>query len=186
MLKINGIKVYSNEGALAELGTLAAKVAKTKAIVEVGVFQGGSLRVIAENAKGPVYGVDTWGLEGAYASGSENPGKYGIDNMHKARAHCAGLKNLTLTRAFSHDAAADYDGPKIGLFYLDAEHTHAAVLADFAAWAPHFAKGCVVAFDDYRPRTQGVMDAVDELVTAGRLADVRVVDDRLAVTKALG
>ena len=32
----------------------------------------------------------------------------------------------------------------------------------------------------------GVMDAVDELVTAGRLADVRVVDDRLAVTKALG
>ncbi len=186
MLTIDGTKVYSNQAALDELGALAAKVAKTKAIVEVGVFRGGSARVLAENARGHVYGIDTWGLEGAYASGSESPRKYGIANMREAERHCAGLDNLSLIRAFSTDAARDYDGPKVGLWYLDAEHTYAAVLADFAAWEPHFGKGCVVAFDDYRARTQGVVDAVDELVAGGRIGPVRVVGDRLAVSKALG
>lgn len=182
---LDGVKVYSTQDALDELANLAGKVAKTNAIVEVGVYQGGSLRTIARAAKCHVYGIDTWGLEGAYASGSENPGKYGIDNMRKAQRHCAGLANLTLIRAFSADAATTYDGPRIGLWYLDAEHTHDAVLADYAAWSPRFAKGCVLAFDDYRPRTQGVMDAIDSLVDNGAIAPVRVVADRLAVSKAL-
>src|SRR5690606_41405407 len=71
-----------------------------------------------------------------------------ICNMHEAERHCAGLDNLSLIRAFSADAARAYDGPKIGLWYLDAEHTYAAVLADFDAWVPHFGKGCMVAFED--------------------------------------
>lgn len=185
MIYVEQVKVYSTWDALDELATLAGKVAKTKAVVEVGVFQGGSLRAIAQAARCHVYGIDTWGLEGAYASGSENPAKYGIDNMRKAEQHCAGLSNITMIRAFSTDAAATYDGPRIGLWYLDAEHTHDAVLGDFDAWSPHFAKGCLIAFDDYRPRTQGVMDAIDSLVDSAKIAPVRVVGGRLAVSKAL-
>src|SRR5690606_41597361 len=114
MLTIDGTKVYSNQAALDELGALAAKVAKTKAIVEVGVFRGGSARVLAENARGHVYGIDTWGLEGAYASGSESPRKYGIDHMREAERHCAGPENPSLVRALPADAARDYRRSKIG------------------------------------------------------------------------
>ena len=184
MLNINGTKVYSNRAALNELARLAALVPHGHDIVEVGVFRGGSLRVIAETALAHhVHGIDTWGLEGAYQSGSEDPAKYGIRNLDHARRHCAGLTNITFIRDFSTHAAATYSGGPIGMWYLDAEHTYDAVHADWDAWAPLLEPGCIVAFDDYRPTHQGVMDAVNEIVTNGHLAPLTVIGDRLAVTR---
>lgn len=183
-----GVKTYSNREALDKLAELAAKVAKSSRIVEVGVFRGGSLRVIAEAAKCQVYGVDTWGLEGAYVSGSENPAKYGDSNRVEAERHCAGLPNVTLVKGFSADIAALYTQPKIGLLYIDAEHTREGVLSDFAAWSPHLRKNATVAFDDYttKPEHASLRAGIDELVEAGRIELVGVYGGRLAVARLVG
>lgn len=184
MLLVEGVKTYSNREALDELARLAGRVAKAKAIVEVGVYRGGSLKTIADAAKAHVWGIDTWGLEGAYSSGSESPTKYGIANMEAAKKLLAGCENVTLTRAFSADAARAWDGPAIGMLYVDAEHTYDAVLADFAAWLPHLASKAVVAFDDCtdKPEHAGVRRAVVE-IAAEYLGPLSVRGNRLGVAR---
>ncbi|AII27263.1 O-methyltransferase [Mycobacterium phage Taquito] len=181
MIEVDGIKTFSNKQALDALAELAAAVPADQAIVEVGVYRGGSLRTIALRASAHVYGVDTWGLEGAYASGSESAANYGIDNMMIAQRAVAELPHVTLVRAFSADAAHDYDGPTIGLLYVDGEHTYDAVLTDFHAWRPYLAPEAVVAFDDYRASHRAVVDAVRRLVRDGHLTAPSVAGGRLAV-----
>lgn len=56
---------------------------------------------------------------------------------------------VTPIRAFSVDAAAKWDGPEIGLLFIDGSHTYEDVKADYQAWLPHLAPGAVVALDDY-------------------------------------
>lgn len=183
----DGTTVYSNADALVALADAAAKVPRHQAIVEVGVYQGGSLRRIAKATRAHVTGVDTWGLEGAYASRSENPAKYGLDNQRRAEQHLADLDNVTLIRGFSVDVAASWDGPKVGMLYIDAEHTRRAVLADFDAWAPHLIDGATVCFDDYTGKAahRDLMAGIDELVASGQVAPLGVYGGRLAVTRSL-
>ena len=50
----------------------------------------------------------------------------------------------------SRSAAAHYDGPPIGLLFIDGEHTTEAVLDDHGAWAPHLAPDAMVVFHDRR------------------------------------
>ena len=182
MIKHDGIKTYSNEEALDALADHASRVVGN--IVEIGVYQGGSLRRIAEATDAHVYGIDTWGLEGAYASGSEDPEKYGVANMFRAEAHVEGLLNVTLIRGFSDEVADDWYRT-VDMLYIDAEHTYDAVIRDFLAWRPHLEHRAIVAFDDYRsPRNKPVKDAVDKLVADGFISVPRVYGGRLAVSTA--
>src|SRR5690606_32548683 len=143
-ITVDGIKTYSSREALDALANLAAKVAKTKAIVEIGVYRGGSLRTIAQAARCRVYGVDAWGLPGVYPPGTENPDKYGVENKAIAERAVADLDNATLIHNYSADAAATYDGPPIGMLYIDSVHTRDAVLADWHAWSQHLAPRAIV------------------------------------------
>ena len=182
MILVDGVKTYSNREALSTLAQLAAQIPETEAIVEVGVYRGGSVKTLAQNTDAHVYGVDTWGLEQAYASGSENPGKYGLDNMRIAERLLAGLSNLTLIRDYSVQAAATYDGPPIGLLYIDAEHTRQAVLADWYAWSPHLTPTAVIAFDDYDTKHPDLQAGINHIITETGLT-LEVHGNRLAVTR---
>ena len=183
MINLDGIKTYSNHDALDALALLASRVPEDEAIVEIGVYRGGSLMTIANAAETRhIYGVDTWGLEGAYDSGSENPEKYGLKNMSIATKAVAGRAELV--RAFSADFAAQWhtDGkPKIGLLYIDGEHTYDAVMNDFHSWYVNLSDHPTVAFDDYDMKHPEVVDAVDHLVADGVISPVQVFGKRLAV-----
>lgn len=184
MIDVDGIKTYSNRFALDALAKLAAAIPAHHAIVEIGVYRGGSLRTIAQAATtNHVGGIDTWGLEAAYSGGSEDPAKYGIENMRIAEKAVEGL-GVTLTRDYSVNAANNYIGPPIGLLYIDGEHTYEAVKADFNAWKRHLAPDAVVAFDDYtnKPEHEGLRAGVNELLTEG-LELLAVHGGRLAVTR---
>lgn len=183
MITVDGIKTYSNAEALDALAQHASRVAKTKAIVEIGVYRGGSLRTIAQAARCHVYGIDAWGLEGTYPTRSENPNKYGLDNMRIAQQAVAHLDNVTLTRALSAQAAANYDGPPIGMLYIDSDHTYDAVLADWAAWHPHLAPRAVIAFDDYDHKHPDLTRGVDTIVATHHLRPLEVHGGRLAITR---
>lgn len=185
MIDVDGIKTYSNKQALDELAKLARRVPPGQSIVEIGVYRGGSLRTIAKAAAVgvPVYGVDTWGIEGAYESGSENAEKYGSENLSIARKAVAGLEHVTLVRNFSTEAAWHYTGPAVGLLYVDGEHTRDAVLADFHAWRPYLAPDATIVFDDYRPTHPGVVDAVDDLIRKCLLDYATLAAGRLAICR---
>ena len=185
MLNVAGAKTYSNREALDELARLAAATPTGQAIVEIGVFRGGSLRTMAESTTVPVYGIDAWGMDNLYQGDSgESGSKYdGDQDMETARKLTEHLDNVTLVRDYSSSAAANYDGPPIGLLYTDAEHTFNAVTADFRAWQPHLADGANIAFDDYTETFPGVKRAVDEIVADYNLAALTIHGGRLAVTR---
>jgi hypothetical protein len=166
------------------LRALAAAVPADQAIVELGSFKGMSTAYLATGARdghgAPVFAVDPWDLPG-------NPyGKHGYSApivREEFERQLRGLRlwsRVTPLRAFSTQAAAEWDGPKVGLLFVDADHSEKAVRADIAAWQPHLAVGHVIACDDLdTPRNPGVRVVVEELVAAGYQLEVRA--ERLAV-----
>jgi len=185
VIDVEGVKTYSNRQALDELARLASATPAKRAIVEIGVFRGGSLRTMAESTTAPVYGIDAWGLDNLYQGDSgESGGKYNGDrDMQTAQKLTSHLDNVTLIRDYSSSAAANYNGPLIGMLYIDAEHTYEAALADYRAWKQHLASDAFIAFDDYTETFPGVKQAVDEIIVTDKLARVKVHGGRLAVTR---
>src|SRR6185312_7143509 len=96
-------------------------------------------------------------------------------------------ERITLVRGFAHatgGAWGQWNGTKVGLLFVDDDHSAEGVHAAFEAWVPHLAEGAVIAFDDYgHPDWPGVKQAVDELVDNGQVEPVEIYHDRLAVTK---
>lgn len=163
---LDGLLAPGNAQALYEL---AATVPADLAIVEIGAFRGASTVALALGAKSGhgarVWSIDPWdlpgnapGRNGQYVAG-ETRERYDAQlRRHKVRSH------VTTIQAFSNDAAADWAGSKIGLLFVDGDHSYEGVRTDIDAWAPHLAHRHKIAFDDYgTPKNLGVKQAVDEL-----------------------
>ena len=178
------------------LADFAIQVPADQEIVELGVFQGRTALIMAWGAKqghgAHVTGIDPWDLEGNVY----DPPFTEIDSKRWAEYRITELgyaDRITLVQAFSHDVAERWsvsteeegrDGQKVGLLYVDGDHTREGARRDIVSWAPHLAPGAVIAVDDYgHPDWPGVGEAVDELVAEGFLAPIEVYHDRLAVTR---
>lgn len=161
--------------ALAEL---AATVPAGQAIVEIGSFKGKSTCFLASGAAEDVHvwAVDPWDLSG-------NPtGRFGFadpstrEQFDRQVEEAGYAEKITAIRGFSVEEAASWDGPPIGLLYVDGDHSERAVFNDYDAWRPHLAAGATVVFDDLdTPRNPGVRRALEKLclrfeVRAERLA----------------
>lgn len=174
------------------LARLASVVPRGQCVVELGVFRGGSLAVLAEHAHVPVYGVDTFGSSGTPAYYEEG------SDWIKWWEHVAGRSHRWSEDEVAARTAAPYAhlivedtakvgrawmGPPVGLLYIDADHSYDGVKRDWAAWLPNLAPGAAVVFDDYMYRVRkkdhypGVTKLVDELGLAveriGKAALVR-------------
>jgi cephalosporin hydroxylase len=148
--------------ALVALSHLASEVKPGQAIVELGVYRGGSLAVLSENAPEgvTVVGIDPWGLPGVGSRYNRLRKRYSVENMEIASQ---AAPKARLLRNFSTVVAKVWSRP-VGLLLVDALHTYEAVKADWQAWEGHMAQGSVVVFDDYWPgRFDGVVQAVDEI-----------------------
>lgn len=166
------------------LRVLAAAVPADEAIVEVGSYKGKSTAYLATGAKegvgAPVFAIDAWDLPGNVY------GKHGysapiVREEFEAQLRAMRLwSRVTPIQGFSPEIAGEWDGPPVGLLFIDADHDEKAVRADVEAWVPHLADGHVLAFDDLdTPRNPGVRVVVDELVAAGYHLEVQA--GRLAV-----
>lgn len=178
------------------LAGLASQVPPGTCVVELGVFRGGSLAILAKNVpdfSNAVYGVDLFGAEGTpeyYREGSTwlkwwewFAGKNHSyqDNYRAARAVAP---TATIIVADTAETGRTWIGAPVGLLYIDADHSYEGVRADWEAWTPHMSEGAVVVFDDYRyivrgqDHYPGVTKFVDELqldiMTIGKAAVVRL------------
>lgn len=170
------------------LADMASQVPGDQAIVELGVFQGRTSLLMAWGARqgggAHLWGIDAWDLPGnTYGPpfnevGSKTWAEYNV----MALGYNSGI---TLIQDFAVSAAQAWpDGAKIGLLFIDDDHSYTGARQAVLSWAPHLAPGAVIALDDYgHPDWPGVKEAVDELVTDGYLAPLEIFHERLAVTR---
>lgn len=178
-----------------EIGRLlyesARSIPEDQAIVELGSYRGMSTCYLAAGArdgsKARVYAVDAWSedvSEWRSAVLSTLPSPEYTDFERQLRKYRL-WSRVTPVRGRTVEAGQTYAGPPVGLLYIDADHHHSAVLADFNAWQPHLVDGAYVLFDDYRTRTNpGVERAVSELCEhRGVLGDLVMAAGRVAVAR---
>lgn len=171
---------------------LARAVPRSQCIVEIGTYKARSACYLAYGARkgheAHVYAIDAWALPGPRAGGKtklykfDQPKTYDEAKRNVIRAGMRG--HITLINDWSEHAGQTWNGPPVGLLYIDGDHTARAVAADFAAWRPHLTNSAVVAFDDYsHPNHPGVAEVVDTLVDNGELVGLEVHHGRLAVAQ---
>lgn len=167
----------------ARLYSLAAEVSPALSIVEIGAYHGKSTSYLAAGARCPVYSVDPWSEdESAWRSSAMRRLPSPEREKWEAQLRSVGLRDgVEAMQMTSVAAAARYDGPPIGLLYIDADHHDHAAAVDLLAWTRHLAPGATVAWDDYgTPSNPGVKTAVDRLAEQG-LITAPEVHGRLAV-----
>lgn len=185
----------TNFGALAALEGLipedvgralyrfATKVPEGRAIIELGSFKGKSTCYLASGSadgfRQVVYAVDPWDLEGNVS------GKHRFTEARDTfdrQVTFMGLDDfVNPIREFSTRFANLWHGSKVGLLFIDGDHSYENVRADFLAWNLHLAAEADILFDDYdTPRNPGVRLAIESLVTEGYLAPPVIMAGRLA------
>lgn len=158
-----------------------------QAIVEIGSYVGKSTAYLASGAGDdvPIYAVDPWEQIDAHETWCQY-----CDHIHQPTLAefvdnliAAGVGDrVTPMQGLSTEVAMRYDGPPIGLLFIDGDHAESAVIADFRAWKPHLAKRAVILFDDYAvTNNPGVARAVAKLRTA--LEQPIIHSDRLAAAR---
>jgi hypothetical protein len=102
------------------------------------VLAGGNNQTAGEHHGGPVIGVDRY-FEGWHLA---------ADALSEFQKNTKDLPNVKLLRASSVAAARGYKGEKIGMIFVDAQHTFINCLADFYAWKRHLLADAHVIFHD--------------------------------------
>lgn len=172
------------EAVCYELFSAAGEVPAELAIVEIGSFKGKSTCCLASGAQdglgAHVWAVDPWDLEGN-ETGRFHFAAAETREAFSRQVNEMGLaEQITAIQGFSTEVAVGWDGPAIGLLYIDGDHKYKSVAADFAAWSNHLTPRATVIFDDLdTERNPGVRKAVDELAEAGAIEFEK--RDRLAV-----
>lgn len=166
--KLMGLDGLVTDEVGMRLASLAYDVPPSRAIVELGAFKGKSACWMAEGARlgrhAHVWAIDPWDLPGNPKGKHNYSAEETYAHFHAQVDYMDLGEFITPIKAFSVDAAAKWDGPKIGLLFIDGSHTYADVKADYEAWSPHLVRGSVVVFDDYDTKPNpGVKQFVDEI-----------------------
>jgi predicted O-methyltransferase YrrM len=154
---------------------------RPRVVVELGTWLGASAIAMARSVRrwgGTVTCVDTWAGELNEDGGSPS-GRSPLMLLSCARAMVeAGVSaSVRLIPAMTIDAARHWTQP-IDFLYVDADHSHGAVLADLAAWVPHVRPGGLIVGDDYdHPRYPGVRTAWDAFARTSGIALTRFQSD---------
>lgn len=163
-----GLKGLVSPEVGERLAELAYDVSKVHAIVEIGSFCGKSTAYLAEGAHlgggAHVWAIDPWDLPGN-ASGKHGFAEVNTWKTFRAQIHAMQLDEyVTPLQDFSVRAAEKWEGPSVGLLFVDGSHTYTDVRADMEAWEKHLTAGATVVFDDYdTKKNPGVKEYVDEL-----------------------
>ena len=118
---------------------------------EIGVFQGEYAEHNLGLWQGEYWAIDAWQHREGDTSGDKNEGNR-IQNKNymitKRRTNKFGDR-IHLVRNFSVPAASSFEDASFDWLYVDALHTHDAVLQDLEAWWPKLRVGGLLSGDDY-------------------------------------
>ena len=150
-------------------------------VCELGAFKGdfsGEIRLtnphrlyIVDSFEGTTYSGDKDGLNRVYADLNESyellKAKYNQD------LHVVVMKSLS--ESFLHSMEDD----TFDIVYIDADHSYYSVLKDLEKSRKKVKPGGIISGHDYSPRTQGVINAVNEFVNYYKIPIQLTTDDLL-------
>ena len=143
---IEGIRGWFSADEAAVLSGIAAETPPNEDIVEVGSFAGRSTCSLALGARlgssPAIHSIDPHsGLQGIFEGSTLE--------LFKENLRSKGLEGAVTTHnTTSMDAAAKWTGRKVGLLFIDGDHSYENVRNDFEAWVPHLARRGFLAFHD--------------------------------------
>ena len=133
-------------------------------IIEVGSWKGDSAIAMAKaNPRVRITCVDTW--EGSSSDHTINRAKEeDVFAAFKKNVADAGVAHqICVRRGKSHDVAGEWDGGKVDMVFIDANHTYDAVRDDIRSWLPHLMPDGVMLGHDYMTTNfPGLTQAVKE------------------------
>jgi len=130
-------------------------------MVEIGCYQGESTTIWCKNFK-KVYAIDPWVDGKGYDNNDiasrqmSNAVEQGFDSRLKKYGNFKKIKN------FSYEVINEFEDESLDFVYIDGEHTYDGVKKDIELYLPKVKKGGYIGGHDYKPKWQGVIDAVDE------------------------
>src|SRR5687767_12091660 len=118
-----------------------------KKIAEIGVEQGEYSEVLAKaNPDAQLFLIDAWKAYSGYRDHVSQSKLDGFLEAVKARMKPYGAN---IIRAYSVDAAKEFENESLDAAYIDANHCFEQVVADLAAWVPKVREGGIVSGHDY-------------------------------------
>ena len=136
----------------SELIYLAELAAKSSCIVEIGSWQGRSLRALADNTDGIVFSVDIW-RDGGEAEYDANLADLLGSKIFKVKMRSEEAAIMFMFAGITFDA-----------IFIDAYHDYSDISSDINAWKPLLREGGIICGHDFQPAFSGVMQAVQELI----------------------
>lgn len=132
---------------------------------EIGVEQGKFAEVLASsNPSAKLHCVDAWK---AYRGYREHVTQSKIDGFYDAARARLWRYDVEFHRAYSVDAAKDFQDGSLDYVFIDGNHRLDHVIADLHAWVPKVRSGGIVSGHDWCRRKQsGYWVHVVEAVTA--------------------
>ena len=145
--EIEKIMGWFSEDEAEYIARLAKKVPAESNIVEIGSFCGRStISLILGSRNGmqaKVHSVDPHlGLTSIHPDSTFPPF---VMNLKEKNL----LQYVAIHRCNSADLADSWEGGKIGLLFIDADHSYDSVNSDFNLWHKYLLEGALVIFHDY-------------------------------------
>jgi len=122
----------------------AGSVPVGRAVIEVGSHRGKSTVLLAAGLRDGVTltAIDPFD-DPRWGGGPESL------SIFESNLERAGVRDrVELFRGLSGDAARAWDGPEVGLAWIDGAHDLASVLVDIDGWDPHLAGGALLYLHD--------------------------------------
>lgn len=190
--RLRSLRGHGTDAQYEGLARLASLVTEPHCIVEIGTFRGKSAAYMASAASEGVvvYTIDPHDLPGYRAgTGIKHSRRNYSDPKIRLEAQTVindlGLHDrCVMIRDFGEEVGRRWDGPQVGLLYIDGDHREGAVRRDFSAWEKHLAPNATVVFDDHTSNFPGVFILIDRLEAKGTIERIQQVDGML-VTRFL-
>jgi predicted O-methyltransferase YrrM len=137
-----GLDLPQTQTTAAERELLASFLPGAKRIVEIGVFEGFTTRMLAERADADavIYGIDPFLTGRVGISWGER-----IARSYNGR-HLASGK-IRFIAKFSTEVGGDVPTPA-DLIFIDGDHSLPGISADWAYWSERVAPGGIIALHD--------------------------------------
>lgn len=150
----------------AEVLTMLCVAIRPKSIIEIGTFLGcGSTRILAGFAD-RLLCVDSCTVDMMRRDVMRDELHY-----HLLLSNLAEYPNVEVLRSSSLAAAEMIENGCADLVFIDGGHSEADVAADIGAWLPKVKSGGIICGDDYQPKFQGVIKAVQTLLPDHQVKD---------------